>query len=87
MGNKHSCCAYASPQVTRKDGVGGASGIGGSRSRFEEYLPEGEESMGNLQHISEREPEDWDLDPSLHPKAGTIFMERSKASIESKYNL
>lgn len=85
MGNKHSCCAYASPQVTRKDGVGGTSGIGGSRNRFEEYLPEGEESVGNLQHISEREPEDWDADPSLHPKAGTIFMERSKASIESKY--
>ncbi|KAF4518027.1 hypothetical protein B566_EDAN009260 [Ephemera danica] len=83
MGNKHSCCAYASPQVTRKDGVGGSSGIGGSRSRFEEYLPEGEESIGNLQHISEREPEDWDADPSLHPKAGTIFMERSKASIEN----
>jgi len=52
---------------------------------FEEYLPKEQESVGNLQHISEREPEDWDADPSLHPKAGTIFMERSKVSLESEY--
>lgn len=51
---------------------------------LEEHLPEGEISANNLQHISEREPEDWDSDPSLHPCAGTIFMERSKQAIESK---
>ena len=72
MGNKNSCCAYSSPPQGRKN------------NDFEEPLPEGEESIGNLQHISEREPEDWIGDPSLHPMTGTIFLERSKATIESK---
>ncbi|XP_014259986.1 cyclin-Y isoform X2 [Cimex lectularius] len=67
MGNRNSCCAYTTPPTRRKD-----------RPHFEEYLPEGEESNGNLQHISEREFENWDTDPSLHPKAGTLFLERSK---------
>ena len=80
MGNKHSCCAYSSPQLGRKE----LQGDGNTRS-FEEHLAEGEISINNLQHISEREPEDWDSDPSLHPCAGTIFMERSKQAIESKF--
>ena len=42
------------------------------------------ESCGNLQHISEREPDDWDLDPSLHPTTETMFMEKSKQAIQSK---
>lgn len=83
MGNKHSCCVYASPQVTRKEGAAAAGQAGGRRG-FDELAPNREESVGNLQHISEREPEDWDTDPSSHPRAGTIFMERSKASIQSK---
>ncbi|XP_046676539.1 cyclin-Y [Homalodisca vitripennis] len=66
MGNKNSCCAYSSPPTGRKN------------NDFEEPVPEGEESIGNLQHISEREPEDCDTDPSLHPKAGTIFLDRYK---------
>jgi len=37
--------------------------------------------MGNLQHISEREPDDWEDDPSLHPTTETMFMEKSKQSI------
>ena len=41
-------------------------------------------SCGNLQHISEREPDDWETDPSLHPTTGTIFMEKSRQCIESK---
>lgn len=45
---------------------------------------EGEGSVGNIQHISEREPEDWDADPSLHPTASTIFLERSRIQ-ESNY--
>ena len=80
MGNKSSCCAYSSPQVGRKDLGGDSSGRG-----LEDHLPEGEISVNNLQHISEREPEVWNSDPSLHPCAGTIFMERSKQAIESKY--
>ncbi|XP_043465197.1 cyclin-Y-like protein 1 [Leptopilina heterotoma] len=77
MGNKCSCCAYSSPQLGRKD-LGG-DGVG----RGLEDLPEGDISVNNLQHISEREPEVWNSDPSLHPCAGTIFMERSKKSIEN----
>jgi len=73
MGNKNSCCARSSPPTGRKEGP-----------HFQD-LPKEQESVGNLQHISEREPEDWDADPSLHPKAGTIFMERSKVSLESEY--
>lgn len=113
MGNKQSCCAYASPVGVRRAGgisvgdhsLGGASGAGGGECRMatgcrnanrvtgsgscyggmrlEDCLQEGEESTGNLQHISEREPEDWQADPSLHPKAATIFLERSRASMHN----
>jgi hypothetical protein len=44
------------------------------------------ESSGNLQHISEREPDDWEEDPSLHPTTETMFMEKSKQSIRSAGN-
>ena len=43
------------------------------------------ESTGNLQHISEREPDDWEEDPSLHPTTETMFMEKSKQSIRSQF--
>nr|CAG4644013.1 EOG090X07IC [Lepidurus arcticus] len=72
MGNKHSCCSYDSPTPPRK-AVDNVYTI--------EPLPRREESAANLQHISEREPDDWQSDPSLHPTAGPIFMERSKAAI------
>lgn len=81
MGNKNSCCVYSSPQVGRKE-IGPET----ATRNLEEHLPEGGISVNNLQHISEREPEDWDSDPSLHPCAGTIFMERSKQAIESGYS-
>lgn len=71
MGNKNSCCAYTSPPLRHKD-----------ISNPNDNVRNNDDSGGNLQHISEREPEDWDTDPSLHPKARTIFLERSK--IESK---
>ena len=57
-------------------GVSGGSGQFGQQSH--------EESCGNLQHISEREPDDWETDPSLHPTTETLFMEKSKQSIQSK---
>ena len=41
-------------------------------------------SVGNLQHISEREPDDWEEDPSLHPTTETMFMEKSKQAIQSE---
>lgn len=74
MGNWTSCCSYTSPLSRRKD-VNGA---------VNEFTPEGEESVGNLQHISEREHDDWNTDPSVHPKVATIFLERSK--VESMIN-
>lgn len=47
-------------------------------SSFDEHLAEGEVSVNNLQHISEREQDEMnELDPSQHPMAKTIFMERS----------
>lgn len=46
-------------------------------------VPRHEESVGNLQHISEREPDDWEEDPSLHPTTETLFMEKSKQSIQN----
>lgn len=45
---------------------------------FELHLSEGEQSTNNLQHISEREAGDGDADPSCHPSAATMFLERSK---------
>lgn len=69
MGNWTSCCSYTSPLSRRKDVNGGT---------VNELPQEGEESVGNLQHISEREQDDWNTDPSVHPKVATIFLERSK---------
>ena len=77
MGNKHSCCYYSSPLPQRK--------INDVPSHVLETEPKHEESFANLQHISEREPEDWQADPSLHPKAETIFMERSRAAIHGNF--
>ena len=81
MGNKHSlgCCYYSSPQPQRK--VNDVS----ERRVLESNEPGRAESTANLQHISEREPEDWQSDPSLHPKAETIFMERSRAAIHGMF--
>jgi len=84
MGARHSCCAYSSPRTDRskKDKS--------KEAREDRYEPRQNgsdlgakvsESCGNLQHISEREPDDWEEDPSLHPTQGTMFMEKSKQSL------
>lgn len=76
MGNKNSCCAYSSPPPVRKPHLDGTP-IG-------ETIPDWKHSShANLPHISERESDDFEANPSIHAKAGTLFMERSKAS-ESK---
>ena len=43
-----------------------------------------EEGGTNLQHISEREPDDLDQDPSLHPTAGPLFLIKSSQVTTSK---
>lgn len=40
-----------------------------------------------LQHISEREPDDLDCDPSSNPRTGPLFMQRSRSDIRSEYLL
>lgn len=75
MGNKNSCCSYSSPPPVRKSK---------EVPVFEEHLPEGELSTNNIQHISEREGDDgMNADPSVDPSAATIFLERSKQSLEN----
>lgn len=73
MGNKLSCCTCGSPRIDRR--------------AENSYLPEAEvhqdESISNLQHISEREPEDIETDPSTHPTAGPLFMQRSKSDVRN----
>ncbi|KAI6240135.1 Cyclin-Y-like protein 1 [Aphelenchoides fujianensis] len=49
--------------------------------------PPGREiSVNFLPHISEREPEEIDEDPSTHPTAQPTFMERSKSEVRLKEN-
>lgn len=50
---------------------------------FPEPEPAREESATNLPHISEREQEDLEGDPSSHPTAGPLFIERSKVDIKN----
>jgi len=89
MGAKHSCCAYSSPRAgsgRKNKGRRGSRDRDRIEDRYEPRQPEQgrrEESVGNLQHISEREPDDWEVDPSLHPTTETMFMEKSKQSIRN----
>lgn len=67
MGNKHSCC-IVNPRAERK--VAEVKNVPNSEPLKRDSC--------SLQHISEREPEDLERDPSLHPTAGPLFIERSK---------
>ncbi|KAL1423991.1 hypothetical protein MTO96_020589 [Rhipicephalus appendiculatus] len=69
MGGSLSCCSAPSPRPHRK--------------KDSADPPHSEESASNLQHISEREPEDFDQDPSTHPTAGPLFMQRSKSDVRN----
>lgn len=78
MGNKNSCCSFSSPSPPARKAKAKDPPV------FEEHLPEGDLSTNNLQHISEREGDDGaDLDPSVDPSAATLFLERSKQSVEN----
>lgn len=99
MGNTNSCCAWrgssrnssseGKTSWTKNGRAGGGDGEDCSR-----HDPAGggesldrEESGANLQHISEREPDDFNKDPSVHPSAQTLFIEKSKRAIQSKFRL
>lgn len=78
MGNKNSCCSFSSPSPPARKAKAKDPPV------FEEHLPEGELSTNNLQHISEREGDDGaDADPSVDPSAATLFLERSKQSLDN----
>lgn len=92
MGNKNSCCAWRGSRRS-DDGKGWSKhGRGFDGDEYPGHDPGGggpetltrEESGPNLQHISEREPDDLERDPSVHPSATTLFIERSKKAIQSK---
>lgn len=70
MGNRLSCCVASSPRLDRKST---------ENNCFSHVEVHPEESVSNLQHISEREPEDLESDPSTHPTAGPLFMLRSQS--------
>lgn len=78
MGNKHSCCVYPGRHSSRSSTT--HKGGGGVEGCVEEAC---EEQLCNLQHISDREPDDLDQDPSLHPSAGPLFLLKSKTVIEN----
>jgi hypothetical protein len=101
MGNKNSCCAWRGSHRSLTDGKsnhwsnhdrgldldeypghdpgGGMGGGGGPESLTRE------DNGPNLQHISEREPDDLGRDPSVHPSATTLFIEKSKRAIQSEW--
>ncbi|XP_037068216.1 cyclin-Y-like [Pollicipes pollicipes] len=94
MGNRNSlCCEGGSPPVGRRSvredryapgtGGAGAGDAGAAQPDGREPQRSRDESVTNLQHISEREPDDLNDDPSLHPTVGPLFVERSKSSIEN----
>ncbi|CAG7731790.1 unnamed protein product, partial [Allacma fusca] len=88
---KMNCCAWRGSRGASTDGKSWSKHGGGiDGDDYPGHDPGGgietigrEESGPNLQHISEREPDDLDKDPSVHPSATTLFIEKSKRAIQN----
>lgn len=76
MGNKNSCCSFGSPSPPARKAKAKDPPVFEETRRND--FPDGAVSTNNLQHISEREGDDGDADPSVDPSAATLFLERSK---------
>lgn len=74
-------CHLSAPHPSYLSSVQNA-GAGGTDAR-NQGDGTSDEPAANLQHISEREPDDLDQDPSLHPTAGPLFLSKSRQIIES----
>lgn len=81
MGNKNSCCSFGSPSPPARKAKAKDPPVFEETRRTD--CPDGAASANNLQHISEREGDDGDADPSVDPSAATLFLERSKQSLEN----
>jgi hypothetical protein len=81
MGNKNSCCSFGSPSPPTRKAKAKDPPVFEETRRSD--WPDHGVSTNNLQHISEREGDDDNADPSVHPSAGTLFLERSKQSLEN----
>ncbi|XP_018010881.1 cyclin-Y [Hyalella azteca] len=91
MGNKQSCCVYPggrgsgrSSNSHKTNGSGIVDGRNGGGGDTRVNAGDTSSSVGedgtttNIQHISEREHDDLDQDPSLHPTAGPLFLSKAR---------
>ncbi|BFZ22108.1 hypothetical protein BsWGS_25147 [Bradybaena similaris] len=87
MGNKNSCCVYHSPKSNNKK-QGDACIYQSARTPVEDETasnhtqPLSTGSLMAVSHISEREPEDSDNDPSSHPAAKPLFSSKAEGRIK-----
>ena len=70
----------------QNSGADGRNGSADPRATGDTASSVGEDgTTNNIQHISEREHDDLDQDPSLHPTAGPIFLSKSRDAQQSKW--